>query len=91
MQTFRFDGRRAEEGRHESVGREKRSRALTDSRDDVVLVRERVTTGLEDDLLKRWHRPSVSRRSDNAMSEPADDGRDGGRRRRGGDGAWQHP
>jgi hypothetical protein len=41
------------------VGGEEGSCALADTNDNAVLIRERVTTGLEDDLLKRGHIASV--------------------------------
>ena len=37
------------------MGGEKRAGALADASDDAVLIRERIATRLEDDLLKRGH------------------------------------
>ena len=43
---------------------EKRSRTLPDPCDDAVLIRERVATGLEDDLFERRHPSSVCAAAD---------------------------
>jgi hypothetical protein len=50
------------------MGGEERARALADSGDDAVLIRECVATGLEDDLLEGGHTASVWSAADERMS-----------------------
>jgi hypothetical protein len=55
MKTLGFDRRGAQKRGNKSVGSEKRAGTLADASDDTVLIRERIATRLEDDLLERRH------------------------------------
>jgi hypothetical protein len=55
MKTLALHRRSAQERGNKSVGGEKRPGALSDASDDAVLIRERIATRLEHDLLECGH------------------------------------
>lgn len=55
MKTLCFDRRGAQERGNESVGGEKGSGALANASNDTVLIRKRIATRPEDDLLESRH------------------------------------